>query len=269
MRNKGILGAAVLSVLAAVLVVVGATGPATAAEAAGAGRIAPGTQIVTAGRSCTANFLFRDARHRVYLGYAASCATRSRVAGPGTCTARPLPRGTRVRLVDHGHTLGYGTLRYSSLRAEQRLGITDPATCAANDFALVRLRGEARRRTSASMPYWGGPTGLGALPPAGATVFGLTRVAGSTRTVPRAGQVTECTGTQATVNTPLPSTPAARGGGFLDDTGRAVGVLTASEHSGDNLVVSLADVVSFARAHGVAGLHVVRGHDAFSGSAIL
>jgi len=65
------------------------------------------------------------------------------------------------------------------------------------------------------------------------------------------------------------STPAARGGGFLDDTGRAVGVLTASEHSGDNLVVSLADVVAFARAHGVAGLHVVRGHDAFSGSAIL
>jgi hypothetical protein len=267
MQNKGILGAAVVTVLAAVLAVLGATGPA-AADAA-AGRIGPGTQIVTAGRSCTANFLFRDARHRVYLGYAASCATRSRLTGPGTCAARSLPLGTRVRLVDRGHTLGYGTLRYSSLRAERRLGVTDPATCAANDFALVRLRGEARRRASASMPYWGGPTGLGALPAAGATVFGLTRVAGSTRTVPRAGQVTECTGTRATVSTPLPSTPAARGGGFLDDTGRAVGVLTASEHSGDNLVVSVADVVAFARAHGIAGLHVVRGHDAFSGAAVL
>ena len=269
MQNKGILAAVVLSVLAALLVVVGATGPAAAADAVATRRIGPGTQIVTAHRSCTANFLFRDARHRVYLGYAASCATRSRVTGPGTCTARSLPMGTRVRLVNRGHTLGYGTLRYSSLRAERRLGITDPATCAANDFALVRLRGEVRRRASASMPFWGGPTGLGALPPAGATVFGLTRVAGSTRTVPRAGQVTECTGTQATVNTPLPSIAAARGGGFLDDTGRAVGVLTSSEHTGDNLVVSLADVVAFARAHGVAGLHVVRGHDAFSGTAIL
>lgn len=269
MQNKGILGAAVLTVLAAVLAVLGTTGPAVAADAVTAGRIGPGTQVVTAGRSCTANFLFRDARQRVYLGYAASCATRSRVTGPGTCAARSLPLGTRVRLVDRGHTLGYGTLRYSSLRAERRLGVTDAATCAANDFALVQLRGAARHHASAAMPYWGGPSGLGALPASGATVFGLTRVAGSSRTLPRAGQVTESAGARATVNTPLPSTRSVRGGGFLDDTGRAVGIVTASSPNGDNLVVSLADVVAFARQHGVAGLRVVRGRTPFSGAAVL
>jgi hypothetical protein len=71
------------------------------------------------------------------------------------------------------------------------------------------------------------------------------------------------------VTTALPSTRAARGSGFQDSTGRAVGILTASSRSGSNTVVSLRDAVVFARAHGMAGLRVVRGQDPFTGSAIL
>jgi hypothetical protein len=271
MHHKGFWARALVSVLAAALLGVGPTGPATASmgsATATAGRIGPGVQLVTGGRACTASFVFR-AGHRVFLGYAASCATRTPVTGTDSCRARPLPRGTVVRLVDRGRTVGHGRLAYSSLRALRRAGVTDAATCAANDFALVRLRGAARHRIGTSMPYWGGPTGLGPLPTAGSTVFGLAQPSRAARTLPRAGQVVAVTGATATVNTPLPSRRASRGGGFLDDAGRAVGILTASAGSGDNVVVSLADAVAFARAHGLPGLHLVRGRDAFSGAAIL
>jgi hypothetical protein len=264
MRSKGFLLTSVLGTLLAAVAVLAPTGPATAAAA---GRIGPGTQLVTAGHACTANFVFRDARHRVFLGYAASCATRG-VAAPGRCV-RSLPLGTRVRLADRGRTVGYGVLRFSSLRALQRVGTVDAATCAANDFALVQVRGAALRRVSPTVPYWGGPSALGALPAAGDNVFGLARPTVGARTLPRAGQVVTSDPTTASVSTPLPSNRAARGSGFLDDEGRAVGILTGSTAAGDNTVVSLAGAVAYARAHGVPGLHLVRGHGAFTGTAIL
>lgn len=272
MHHKGFWAGALVSAVVAALLVAVPTGPASATwgptPAASSGRIGPGVQMVTAGRSCTASFVFR-AGHRVLLGYAASCATRTPVSGPDSCRARSLPLGTRVRLADRGRTLGHGRLVYSSLRALHRAGVTDAALCAANDFALVRVRGAARRRVVASMPYWGGPTGLAPLPAAGSTVFGLARPTRAARTLPRAGQVVAVSGSTATVNTPLPSGRAARGSGFLDDTGRAVGILTASAGTGDNVVASLADAVAFARGHGLPRLHIVRGRAGFSGAAVL
>jgi hypothetical protein len=256
---------AVLVALAAAVTVLGPTGPATAAAA---GRIGPGTQLVTAGRTCTAGFAFRDARQRVYLGYAATCATERAATTGNPCAARPLPLGTKVRLADRGRTLGTGELAYSSLRAMRRAGVTDAATCAAGDFALVRVRGALSHRVAAAMPYWGGPTGLAALPAAGSNVFGIVRPSPGGRILPRAGQVTTVGGT-AMVATPFPSGGSARGSGFLDAAGRAVGILTTATASGDNTVVSLADAVAFARAHGMVGLRVLRGQSGFSGSAIL
>jgi hypothetical protein len=151
----------------------------------------------------------------------------------------------------------------------RRAGVTDPALCAANDFALVRVRGSLRRLVVATVPYWGGPSGLGELPAPGTTVFGLTRPSRGARTLPRAGQVTAAVGGSATVTTPLPSGRSARGSGFLDDAGRAVGILTASTAGGENTVVSLTSAVSFASAHGVGGLVLVPGLSSFSGSATL
>jgi hypothetical protein len=266
--RAGVLVAALVSAVTAVVALGGATGPVAAAPVSPAS-IGPGTQLITAGRTCTASFVFRDARLRLYVGYAASCATRRAATAGNPCSARSLPRGTVVRLAERGHTLGYGRLRYSSLRALHRAGVTDAATCAANDFALVRIRGALRRQVDAGMPYWGGPSGLGALPAAGATVFGLARPSRGARTLPRAGQVTETVQGTATMTTPLASSRAARGSGFLDDAGRAVGILTDSTAAGDNTLVSLADVVAFARTHGVAGLRLVPGRTSFSGSAIL
>jgi hypothetical protein len=270
MQSKGFIATALVSAAVATVTVLGSTGPADAvASSSSAGRIGPGTQLVTAGRSCTANFVFRDAQHRVFVGYAATCATRTSTTTASACAIRSLPLGTRVRLADRGRTIGYGVLRYSSLRATRRAGVTDRARCAANDFALVEVRGAARGRVDATVPYWGGPTGLGALPAVGAKVFGLARPSSAARTLPRAGDVTNTARSTASVYTPLPSSRSARGSGFLDDSGRAVGILTASTSSGENTVVSLARAMTFARHHGVAGLRVVRGLGGFSGSAIL
>jgi hypothetical protein len=266
MQSKGFIATALVSAAIATVTVLGSSGPAAASSA---GRIGPGKQLVTAGRVCTANFVFRDTRHRVFVGYAATCATRTSATTPTACAARSLPLGTRVRFADRGRTIGYGVLRYSSLRAMHRAGVTDAATCAANDFALVEVRGAARRRVDATVPYWGGPTSLGSLPAVGSKVFGLARPSAGARTLPRAGDVTATARSTASVYTLLPSNRAARGSGFLDDSGRAVGILTASSSSGQNTVVSLSRAVSFARHHGVAGLRVVRGVGGFTGSAIL
>jgi hypothetical protein len=265
-----LLAVSLVAVVAALVAATGSTGPAAAAPVAGtAGRIGPGAQLVTGGRTCTANFVFRDARDRLYLGYAASCATRRSATGGNACTARSLPLGTRVTLADRGRALGSAELSYSSLRAMRRDGVTDPATCAANDFALVRVRGSLRRLVVATVPYWGGPSGLGELPAPGTTVFGLTRPSRGARPLPPAGQATAAVGGPATVTPPLASGRSARGSGFLDDAGRAVGILTASSASGENTVASLASAVGFASAHGVGGLALVPGHASFSGSAIL
>jgi hypothetical protein len=266
MHRTGFSAAALLIAVVTAVTGLGLTGPVAAAASH---RIGPGTRMVTDGRACTANFVFRDARDRVFVGYAASCATRSAATGGNACSARSKRLGTRVRFADRGQTLGYGRLRYSSLRTMRRAGITDAATCAANDFALVKVRGATRRRVVATMPYWGGPTGLASLPAVGTTVFGLSRSSATARTLPRVGQLVTISGNTAHVSTPLPSTRAARGSGFLDDTGHAVGILTASTTTGDNTLVSLANAVSFARHHGFGGLHVVRGKEPFTASAIL
>ena len=264
--RKAFLGLLIALVAATVVTVLGPTGPATAATA---GRVGPGMQLVTAGRACTANFVFRDARRRVFLGYAASCATRRPVTASRACDARSLPLGTTVRLVDGGRTLGHGVLRYSSVRALRRAGVTDAATCAANDFALVRLTGAAKRLVTSTVPYWGGPSGVGELPANGATVFGLARPDADGRSLPRVGTVVSTATGAVTVSTPLASTRRARGAGFLDAQGRAVGILTSSTTSGDNTVVSLGAAVVFARHHGVAGLRLVRGHAPFTGAAVV
>lgn len=263
MQSKGFVATAVVTAVLAAITVLGPAGPASAA---GAGRIGPGTQVVTAGKTCAVNFVFRDARGRTFVGYAASCASRPATT-VGRC-ARSLPLGTEVRFADRGRTVGHGTLRYSSFRALRRAGVTSRAACSANDFALVQVRGAARRAIDPSMPYWDGPSSVAALPAAGSMVFGLARPSAGARLLPRAGTVSTV-GTIATVTTLLPSTRSARGSGFLDEAGRAVGILTASTASGSNRVVSLSGAVDYARSHGIAGLRLVPGAGSFSGAAVL
>ena len=87
-------------------------------EPARQGRIHPGVQMYTKGMQCTGNFVFKDRKGRVYVGYAVLPGTGGATDTNG-CAARSLPLGTRVRFaeggsaVDGGTTGGRGRLAYS------------------------------------------------------------------------------------------------------------------------------------------------------------
>ena len=113
---------AILPLLVAALLATPAGAPAYAAgwAPASTATIHPGTMMYTRGAQCTANFVFRDRRGRVYVGYAAHCAGTGSSTDTNGCATQSLPLGTKVTfnengsLVDEGTQVGTGTLAYSS-----------------------------------------------------------------------------------------------------------------------------------------------------------
>jgi hypothetical protein len=126
------------------------------------------------------------------------------------------------------------------------------------------------------VPGFGGPTGL-AEPPsnAGATVFtyGNSSLRGGvTKLSPKQGVVVQEQGSgwSRDVYTVTPGIPGDSGSGFLDGSGRAIGVLStvqAAPLPASNGVGNLNKEVAYARAHGFGGLTVVNG-SAFNGSLV-
>ncbi len=134
--------------------------------------------MFTKGAQCTGNFVFKDRIGRVYVGYAAHCAGKGAATDTNGCNTRSHPIGTRVRfakgatLATNGTTVGGGTLVYSSWIKMRQRNTQSRAACEANDFALVRVDRNDRRKVNPSVPFWGGPTGLSiAGAPAGTQVY--------------------------------------------------------------------------------------------------
>jgi hypothetical protein len=217
------------ALLALLLGLAGVVVPASGASAAVGGRpIAPGVRMVTGGTVCTAGAVLRDDRGRTLVAYAARCAAGRAV-------------GARVRFTtERGRTVARG-----------RLAHVDGA------LALVRV---SARRTTATMPAWGGPSGLAALPAAGARVFTVGRTTDAL--APRS----ELLGAGSRLAPALPFRASDSGALVLDDRGRAVGLVGSV--SGEQVsVIGLAAAVAAARSHGFPGLALVRG-GAFSPSAV-
>lgn len=273
MRTKtlGTLLAALAAALAWLAV------PGTPAVAAEAGRIGPGVQMFTDGAQCTANFVFRDRAGRRYVGYAAHCAGLGESTDTNGCLARSLPLGTKVRFAEgatvatSGTTLGRGRLAYSSWDTMRSLGTTEVNTCEANDFALVRVNARFANRVDPTVPFWGGPTGLGNGAEAGSQVYsyGQSSLRPTTVLSPKSGASLGSTydGWGIEVYTATPGIPGDSGSGFLDDQGRAVGTLSTvviAPLAGSNGLGNLARELAFARQHsGINGLRLVKG-DAFA-----
>jgi hypothetical protein len=236
--------------------------------------IGPGVQMFTVGAQCTGNFVFRDRRHRLYVGYAAHCAGTGAATDTDGCTTKSLPRGTRVRFavgaseVDDGTEVGQGTLAYSSWLTMRRVGTTDADTCAANDLALVRVDRADRDLVDPTVPHWGGPTGLATKgAPEGSSVYswGQSSLRPDQTLSPRQGVSLGSAngGWGWDVYTVTPGVPGDSGSGFLDAEGRALGVLSTVAVAPlplSNGVGDLAHELAFARAHsGIRGLRLVRG----------
>jgi hypothetical protein len=237
----------------------------------GSAKIHPGVQTVTAGAQCTGNFVF-TAGTAVYLGQAAHCSSTGTSTDTNGCSTASLKLGTPVAV--EGYT---GTLAYNSWLAMKAAKTRDVSTCAYNDLALIKLPAAAVAQTNPTIPVFGGPTGLaaGTSPLEKVYSYGNSSLRfGLTPTSPKQGVSLgdSAGGWTTTVYTVTPGIPGDSGSGFLDSSGRALGVLSTvglAPYPLDNGVGNLAKEIAFARAHGVPGLTLVAGTKAFNPSALL
>jgi hypothetical protein len=241
--------------------------------------VRPGVQTVTEGSGqCTANFVFSDGAD-TYLGQAAHCASTGAQTDTNGCEAASLPLGTRVEIEDAsapGTFPVVGTLAYSSWLTMQANG-EDPASdaCAYNDLALVRL--PAGTAVNPSVPFFGGPTGIGGATALGDRVYSYGNSSlrlGIELLKPKRGASlgTSGGGWSHSVYTLSPGIPGDSGSGFLDAQGRAFGTLSTlalAPLPASNGVGDLAKELAYAKANGLAGVDLVKGTEPFNGGRIL
>jgi hypothetical protein len=240
--------------------------------------IHPGVQMFTKGAQCTANFVFtRDGA--VYVGYAAHCAGKGAATDTNGCSTKSYPLGTKVtfnkgaNLASSGTVVGTGKLVYSSWITMHRAHEKRSNVCAYNDLALVRVNPAYVRKVNPSVPFWGGPTGLAVKgTSAGAAMYSygnsLLR-GGVEQTSPKRGASLgdSARGWTHSVYTVSPGIPGDSGSGFMNASGRALGVLSTVEIAplaGSNGVGDLGKEVAYARRHGMSGLRLARGTTKFT-----
>jgi hypothetical protein len=251
---------------------------APAAEA----RIHPGTMMYTRGAQCTANFVFRDRAGRVFVGYAAHCASTGASTDTNGCRTRSLPRGTPVTFREGGSAAGDGAviatgrLAYSSWLTMQRLRTRHPAACAYNDFALVRVARRDVSLVNPSIPFWGGPTGIdtdGTATGDRVYTYGNSSLrAGleplSPHTGISLGDDTADGGWSHPLYTVTPGVPGDSGSAFLSGDGKAIGTLSTlglAPLPASNNIGDLAKELAYAQRHsGLRGLRLVRGTQPFA-----
>lgn len=230
----------------------------------------PGVMTYTGGAQCTANFVFTDGV-KTYLGQAAHCSGTGAATDTDGCDAGTLPLGTKVDVEGF-----QGTMVYNSWIAMQNAGETNADTCAYNDFALIELPAAAVAATNPSVPVYGGPSALGAGTAVGQNVYSYGNSSlrlGLTAFSPKRGVSLGDTGSGWSTNvyTATPGIPGDSGSGFLDASGRAFGTLSTvaiAPFAGSNGVGNLAKELSYAKAHGLPGLSLVPGTEAFTPSAV-
>ncbi len=233
---------------------------------AASAKVHPGVMTFTEGAQCTANFVFTSGA-TVYLGQAAHCSGTGAATETNGCDAASLPEGTLVEIGDTGIT---GTMAYNSWIRMQEAGETSEEACDYNDLALIEIPAADVGEVNPSVPHFGGPTGVGGAAD-GSTVYtyGNSSLRGGVATLsPKQGRVISTTagGWSRTVYTVTPGVPGDSGSGFLNATGQAFGVLSTvalAPLAGSNGVGDLAKEIAYAQSHGVGGLALAPGTEAF------
>lgn len=257
----------------AALVVAGGLGASpAAADHAGEPTIHPGVQTYTQGAQCTANFVFTDGTD-TFLGQAAHCSGTGGNTETDGCSAGSLPLGTEVEVNGASRP---GVMVYNSWLTMQQVGETDPNACAYNDFALIKLDPADAGSVSPEIPVLGGPTGINAEgTTAGDSVYSYGNSSlrfGISQLSPKEGLSVGTSGEGWThaVYTVTPGVPGDSGSAFVDDQGRALGVLSTLALAplvASNGVSDLNKVLDYANTVGGQDVELVLG-GAFTGPGV-
>ena len=236
--------------------------------------VLPGVQTFTDGAQCTANFVFFDANDDIYIGQAAHCAGLGAATETDGCLAETLPEGTPVEVDGASQP---GTLAYSSWVRMQSNGETNENTCAYNDFALIKLDPADYDTVNPSVPFFGGPTALGAASSLGDNVYTYGNSGlrfGVSALSPKEGYSVgqHADGWSHDVYTVTPGVPGDSGSAVLSDSGAALGTLSTVAllpFPASNGVSDLAHEFEYALAHsGIPGLQLATGTEPFAGGIL-
>jgi Trypsin-like peptidase domain len=253
-----------------------AVAPASAAPTwapAATAAVHPGVQTDTDGAQCTSNFVFYDASNAIYIGQAAHCAGTGSNTDTDGCTTASKPLGTPIAVDGASRP---GTLAYSSWAAMQAAGDTNPDECSYNDISLIKLDPADYGKVNPSVPFWGGPTGVGtAATGENVYTYGNSSLRGGVTTLsPKQGKVIGVNGNgwSYDVYTATPGIPGDSGSAFLNASGQALGVLSTVQLAplaGSNGVGDVGRELAYAQAHsGIAGLTLATGTEPFNPSAM-
>jgi hypothetical protein len=233
--------------------------------------IHPGVMTFSPSGQCTANFIFTSGSD-VLIGQAAHCTGNSAATSTNGCEqeADPLPIGTEVEIDGASRP---GILVYSSWNAMIAADETDEATCAYNDFALVRIHPDDVADVNPSVPAWGGPQGTG-ISSEGETVYtyGNSSLRGGVSQLsPKTGVTVgvDPSGWSYDVYTATPGIPGDSGSAVLNADGAGLGILVTVQLAplaGSNGITDLGRAVAYARSHGLSQLSLVNGTEAFDGN---
>jgi hypothetical protein len=258
----------VATMAALALVPATALGAPTWAPAASA-TVHPGVQTITAGGQCTANFIFYDTAGTEYIGQAAHCSGTGGNTATNGCTSGSLPTGTAVTVKGASKP---GTMVYNSWLTMQSLRETNVDACDYNDLALVKLDPADYGKVNPSVPFWGGPTGIGTAAQSERVYsYGNSSLRGGvTQLSPKTGTVVQVDGGGWSYNvaTASPGIPGDSGSAFLNKTGQALGTLSTLQIApvaGSNGVGDIGRELAYAQANGgIAGLTLATGTEPFN-----
>ena len=271
MKLKSFIGTVVASL------VVAATGAFVAPSASAShtpwapaetATIHPGVMTYTEGAQCTANFVFTNGSD-VFIGQAAHCSGTGGSTETDGCLAESLPLGTPVEIT--GATQP-GEMVYNSWIAMQDANETDSNACAYNDFALVKVDPLDHGRVNPSIPFWGGPIGVGDETATLEDVYSYGNSSlrlGLSALSPKTGYSLGTTGAGWThpVYTVTPGIPGDSGSAFLDSNGQAIGVLSTlaiAPLAASNNVSDLGLALQYMERSGMSAT-LVNGTEPFTG----
>ena len=222
---------------------------------------------------CTANFVFFQGSDE-YIGQAAHCAGTGSETDTDGCSSGSLPLGTKV---DVDGATKQGTMVYSSWLAMQKAHETDAATCAFNDFALVKLDPADYGRVNPDHPALGWPhrrEPRRAAPASPAPTASATPScgAGSAPSSPRFGFSLgdDDSGWSHSTYQILPGIPGDSGSALLDSNGMAVGILSTIEFAplpASNQFADVYKTLQYAHHHGFPKLLLALGTVGFDQSS--